>query len=280
MKAHADDDFHLMACEPSAFLYMGVAEAIGFDLKPVLLPEHIFVRAQLDKDLWVNWDPNRGRSISDEDYIRDWGVADWQISKKIFMNPLSADEIDAEMFTDIGVRLANNSAFSGERLAIECYRNAIRLNPQEPYASSNLALCLMSNPNLDSSVCAESLKLAQQGTSLTPDESSSHLALGYAWAANGSTAAAVDEINRAIQLDPKNQEARDMLPLIQAGYTMHGAFKARSPIGYWFYYESGWIYILGGMAAVGLWVVIRLIRRAKSSKGSPEPQPVPDLAKI
>ena len=75
MKAHADEKFHLIACVPNAFLYMGVAEVIGFDLKPVLLPLHIFVRTQFDKDYWMNWDPNRGRSISDEDYASG---ADWE----------------------------------------------------------------------------------------------------------------------------------------------------------------------------------------------------------
>lgn len=277
MKAHSDDDFHLMACSPAAFLYMGVAEVIGFDLKSVLLPQHVFVRAQIDKDHWVNWDPNRGRSIRDEDYIHDWGVEDWQIRKKIFMNPLSPDEIDAEMYTNIGVHLADNSAFTGEQLAIECYRNALRLNPQEPYANSNLALCLLSTEHPDPSICAEALKLAQQGIALTPDESGPRLALGYAWADNGNTAAAVGEIKQAIELDPKNQEAQDMLPLIQQGYTMYGAFKARSPIGYWVYYEHGWIYILAAIVAVGLWTVIRLIRRRKSSQTSPEPAAVPDL---
>jgi tetratricopeptide (TPR) repeat protein len=280
MKAQADEDFHLMACGPSAFLYMGVAEVIGFDLKPVLLPEHIFIRAQLDKDHWVNWDPNRGRSISDEDYISGWGVEDWQIARKIFMNPLSADEIEAEMFTDVGVRLGNNPAFRGYRSAIECYRNAIRLNPREPYTSGNLASCLLFNPSLDSSVCAESLRLAQQGVSLTPNESGSRLELGYAWAANGNIAAAVGEINRAIQLDPKNQEARDMLPLIQAGYTMYGAFKARSPIMFWIEDEQGWIYLLIAIAAVGLWAVVRLTRRAKLSGDSPEPRAILDLAVV
>jgi tetratricopeptide (TPR) repeat protein len=278
MKAHADDDFHLMACVPAAYLYMGAAEELGIELKPVLLPEHMFVRAQIDKNHWVNWDGNRGRSISDEDYIQGWGVQDWQVAKKIYMNPLSPDEIEGEMYTAIGVRLANYSGFGGYRSSIECYRNALRLNPRDPVATSNLALHLLYTPNPDSSVRDESLKLAQQGVELSPQESGSHLTLAYAWAAQGNTNAAVSEAKKAIDLDSKNDEARDTLPYIQAGYTVYDAFKARAPISFWVFNERGWIYVLIGVAIVGMSGVILLIRRRKSPRGSLEARLAPDLA--
>ena len=114
--------------------------------------------------------------------------------------------------------------------------------------------------------------MAERGVDLSPDKARSRLALAYAWASNRNTAAAVGEINRAILLDSKNQEARDMLPLIQAGYTMYGGVSKQHRIAFWIENEQGWIYLVIAIAALGLWAVISLIRRRKSSEGSPEQQ--------
>jgi tetratricopeptide (TPR) repeat protein len=278
MKNHANESFHLMACEPGAFLYMGVADAIGFELHPVILPKHIFVRAPLDKDHWVNWDPNRGRSISDEDYVRGWGVADWQISQKIYMNTLSAKETDSEMYANIGVRLANHRGFGGYGPAIECYRKAIALNPRNIDAIRNLALSLLFQENPDYGVRTEALSLAQRAVDLAPEDEHSHLALAYAFAANRYTGAAVAEINRTIQLDPQNQEARGILPLIESGHTMYGAFKAQQPIWFWIENEYGWLYIPIVLAALILGAVIWWIRCQIARNHLPMQPTIPALA--
>jgi tetratricopeptide (TPR) repeat protein len=277
MKSHSDENFHLMACIPSAYLYMGIAQAIGFDLEPVLLPRHMFIRAPLGKDISINWDPNRGRSISDEDYIRDWNVADWQVTQNIYMNSLSPDQVDAEMYAAIGVLLANQSAFRGYGPAIECYRKALLLNPREINASSNLAACLLFTPNPDSEVRTESLELAQRAVACDPDNAAGHMALAYAWADEGSTAAAVAEVKNAIALDPQNQEARDMLPLIQSGCTMYDAFKARSPIAFWIENQCGWLYILIAVGSAVLGGVIWLIRRRRTGPKLNSPPPAISL---
>jgi hypothetical protein len=276
MKNHSDENFHLMACEPAAFLYMGVAEALGFELKPVLLPQHIFVRAALDKDHWINWDPNRGRSISDDEYVRDWGVEDWQIKQKIYMQSLSSDQTDAQMFVAVGVRLGNSEIWKDR--AIECYRKAIELCPRETYANSNLALCLLFTPDPDSGVKEEALELAQRAVNTNPDDPGPHLALAYVWAAQGQTAAAVREVNKAIELDPQDSGARFMLPFIQSGDTMYGAFKSQSPILCWTWYEHGWLYTAIVLPAAALGAIIYWVRRRMTRKAWSNPPELSALA--
>jgi tetratricopeptide (TPR) repeat protein len=278
MKSHAGENFHLIACVNGAFLYMGVAEALGFELKPVLAPKHMFVRAQLDRDHWINWDTNRARSISDKDYVSGWGVEDWQIRQKIYMQSLSADEIDAEMYTAVGVDLGDHAEFRGFDPAIECYRKAIALNPREVYAYCNLTQSLLFKPDPDSAARTESMELAHRAVELQPNEAATHLSLAYALAADGQTATAVAEINRAIEVDPENTNGRAMLPLIQSGYTMYGAFKSSSPMLYAIEYEHGWIYI----PIIGIWIVMgiaifRILLRT-GRKLSSESATIPVLA--
>ena len=69
-----------------------------------------------------------------------------------------------------------------------------------------------------------------------------HLTLAYAWADNGNTAAAVAEAKQAIQLDSENQEARDMLPLIESGSARCTIFlMGRHDLDLDAGHENGWL---------------------------------------
>jgi regulator of sirC expression with transglutaminase-like and TPR domain len=281
MRNHADDNFHLIACVPNAFLYMGMAEAIGFDLKPVLAPVHMFVRAPIDQTHWINYDPNRGRTITDREYVRDWGVETWQIRDKIFMHSLSDDEIEAEMYTAIGAYLTNHDEWRGRGPAIECYRKALELNPREDYADAGLASTLLFTADPNSSARAESLKLAQRAVEVQPNEGCMHRALAYALAANDQTTAAVEELRRAIELDPKDNDAPYMIPMIQSGYSMYGARRAAYPIRYWICYEHGWLWVSVPLIAGLLGAIIWLVRRVTTDNtSSNEPTAIPALAML
>jgi tetratricopeptide (TPR) repeat protein len=279
MRNHADENFHLIACIPNAFLYMGMAEVIGFDLKPVLAPVHMFVRAPIDQTHWINYDPNRGRTISDREYVRDWGVETWQIREKIFMNSLSDQEIQAEMYTAVGIYLCNHDELRGRGPAIECLRKALELSPREDYANAALASSLLFTADPDSSARAESLKLARRAVEAQPNEGCTHRALAYALAANNQTAAAVEEINRSIALDPKDGQGPYLLPLIQSGYSMYGAFRAGHPIKFWICYEHGWLWVSVIAIVVSLCAMIWVIRRViGGDRPSTEPAAIPEVA--
>jgi Transglutaminase-like superfamily len=273
MRDHADENFHLIACEPNAFLYMGVAEALGFQLEPVDLPQHVFIRAKVSQNHWINWDPNRGRSISDAEYVHDWGVQEWQIRNKIFMHPLTATQIDADMYPNIGVELANNSIFRGLGPAMECYRKALQLDPNDLYANNNLATCLLRDPDPSAKARAEAHDLAQHAVDMQPNDETFHMTLAYAWAADGQTDAAVREVNRAIELDPQESDPHTMLPLIQSGMTMYAAFRSYYPVSYWIQYEHGWLYIPIFVIVLLVTVIIVWCRLGAARNPSSEPTP-------
>ncbi len=270
MREHAGDGFHYIACEPSALLYAGIAEAMGFELRLVTVPQHVFVRVQLDDHHAMNWDANRGRSIPDDEYIRDWGVEDWQIREGTYMHPLSAREIEGDMYCNIGVCLANHNAFRGLDGAISCLRKAIELDPRDPYGYADLALNLLFDPDPDAETRAEATRLTERAVTLQPNEASFHAARAYAFAADGATTAAVGELTKARQLDPQNEEYRDIFPQIESGHTMYTGFSAQHPIAFWIVHQHGWLYLLIIIPASGIALLVRIVRfRRKRSPAPP-----------
>jgi tetratricopeptide (TPR) repeat protein len=154
---------------------------------------------------------------------------------------------------------------------MECYRKTIEVCPRDTYANSNLALCLLFTPDPDSGVKEEALELTQRAVNTNPDDPAPHLALADAWAADGQTTAAVGEVNKAIELDPQDSDARFILPFIQSGDTMYGAFKSQSPILCWIWYEHGWLYSAIVLPAAVLWGVIYWVRRRMARKAWDNP---------
>ncbi len=265
MRDHAGENFHLMACEPAAFLYMGICQELGVDLKAVELPEHIFVRAQIDKTHWVNWDANRGRSIDDQEYIANWGVEAWQIRDNIYMHPLSLSETEAEMYTAIGCNLGQHTEFRGPGPAIDAMRRALALNPRNIYALSNLAGDLLFQPDPDPQTKDESLALAQAAEALQPKEGFIHQDLAFAYAAQGQTAAAVYEMKNAVDCDPDDPHKAYILPLIQAGETMWEVYRSANPFLFWIENDRGWLQLPIGIAAAGAGgIIFLLLRRSRA----------------
>jgi regulator of sirC expression with transglutaminase-like and TPR domain len=255
MKAHADEDFHQMACVPAAFLYMGIAEELGFELKLVDLPKHMFVRAEIDKTHWINWDANRGRCITDHEYISGWGVEPWQIRDKIFMQSLSPVETEAVMYSAVGTYLGCNMEFRGPGPAIDCLRRALALNSRDICSLSQLAQDLLFRPDPDARTVDEAMDLAQAAVNLQPNEAYTHQSLAFAYAARGETTAAVNEMNRAVEIDPDDKDAPQVLREIQSGKTEWEVYRSARPVMFWIEYQQGWLILPGAIVVLWLCVV-------------------------
>ncbi len=276
MREHASDDFHLIACLPNAFLYMGIAEAMGLELRPVLVPEHIFVRAEIDAAHHINWDANRGRVIGDAEYIRDWGVTERQIAQKVYMQPLSPGEIEGQMYRAVGAQVDEQSTFRGSSESRECFRMACRLSPNDLYASASLANSLLFSPAPDAEAQTEAFELARRAVEIQPREGGLHMTLAFAWAAAGNTDNAALEARRAAKEDPDKEWITSMVPWMERGYTMYAAYKSREPIKYWIGYEHGWLVLLTGFAVMVIGG-IALIARRVSGRAAPENVALPSL---
>ncbi|HEX8523964.1 MAG TPA: hypothetical protein VF669_17050 [Tepidisphaeraceae bacterium] len=260
MKAHADEDFHLIACGPSAFLYQGIAEVIGFELQQVLVPQHVFVRAKLSETEHVNWDANRGMSVSDEEYIMGWHVTEAQMRQQVYMKPLTAAEVEGEMYCSVGVHLVEHS-FGRSAAEEALFRKALELEPQNLYASNNLAICLLFCADPDAQARQDALDMARRTVGFEANMAPFVSTLAYAWAANGRASDAAETMRQAVALDPSDEEMRESVDLLAAGETVYSIFKKRHPVSCWVRYEGGWMFVCAlPVLGIGLLVVRRVVK--------------------
>ncbi|MFA6134143.1 MAG: tetratricopeptide repeat protein [Phycisphaerae bacterium] len=114
----------------------------------------------------------------------------------------------AQAHNNLGIALKSQRQFGA---AIEQYRQALRLRPDFPEACNNLGDALASTGQ-----AAEAIEQYRQALRLKPDYPEAHYNLGNALNSTGRAAEAVEEYRKALELRPTYAEAHNNLGIILA----------------------------------------------------------------
>jgi len=114
-------------CVGLASVYLVLAEELELPIRAVATPKHLFLR----------WDDGKyrrnielfqkGREVSDEDYVREQKIPKESIERGVFLADLAPKEFLAFIYQNLGVLESQRGEFEKSRRR---YARALRLNPK------------------------------------------------------------------------------------------------------------------------------------------------------
>jgi len=114
-------------CVGLASVYLILAEELNLPIHAVATPKHVFLR----------WDDGKfrrnielfqkGREVSDEDYVREQKIPKESIERGVFLADLTPKEFLAFIYQNLGVLESQRGEFEKSR---KRYARALRLNPR------------------------------------------------------------------------------------------------------------------------------------------------------
>lgn len=269
---HADQPVRCIVCQQSALLYVGVAEAAGVELKLVHAPRHIFCRARVDNDRWINWDTNMAQSYTDEGYASSYDIQPAQIKNGLYLSTFADDRTMSLAYHARGSRCLINRRFTE---AAEDYTRAVELDPRNALAAASLVSLYAYSPlgvNLDASQKTKMRDLAKAAIALDPRLQPAQRAFAAASAECGDFPSAIAAQQLAINLtEPEDRaEPTKTLWAFNAGQTYLQAKRAENPALFWITYENGWKMCLLAMVAILLfWLIVRVSLTLRTPRARP-----------
>jgi len=203
-RAHAAEPFYIVDCDISSFIYIGVADAMGFDLRLVDLPDHMFVRWELPDGSHLNWDTNDAAVVPDEEYADDYALNKRLRSQRVYLSSMSKREAEGFAYY---LRATRFELRELEDRAIADLEKARELYPQSTQAKSELAWLYATVPGVDVARRKMAIELAKSAVDLEPKVGDFWDSLAAAHAANGDFKWAVSCASKAEKL-ADNDEAR------------------------------------------------------------------------
>jgi tetratricopeptide (TPR) repeat protein len=129
-----------------------------------------------------------------------WVQADyWRDNETLWNHVLKATQDNDFAQNSLGNALV---AAGNTDLAIACFREAVRINPDYAEARNNLGRCLILTGNFD-----EALQQLQQAVHDDPRNIEAHVNLGWVLNQKGRVNNAIAEFQRALQINPCHPEA-------------------------------------------------------------------------
>ena len=82
-------------CDIFSYLYLAVGDALDLPIYAVLIPEHMFVRWELDNGSHINWETTQGKELPDFYYEDGFYVSRRAVDHGLFMRDLNDEELQA-----------------------------------------------------------------------------------------------------------------------------------------------------------------------------------------
>jgi tetratricopeptide (TPR) repeat protein len=203
-RAHATEPFYIVDCDISSFIYIGVADALGFDLRLVDLPDHMFVRWELPDGTHVNWDTNDAAVVPDEEYASDYSLGNRLRDQRVYLSSMSRREAEGFAYY---LRATRFELRDQDERAVADLEKARDLYPQSTQAKSELAWLYATVPGVDAARRKAAIDLAKSAVDLEPKVGDFWDSLAASHAANGDFKRAVTCASKAEKL-ADNDEAR------------------------------------------------------------------------
>jgi tetratricopeptide (TPR) repeat protein len=184
-------------CNGFSALYMAIAEELDLPLKMVRAPAHTFVRWQLNKDEYINWETTRAVEKDDQYYITTHNIAAQSIglsSLKSLDLKKNRDEILANAFVNSGAEWLKKCRMD---LALERFQDAVERDPyyEAPYFNIGLTCFHIGEIGRAITWCEAAIRL-------NPNHIKSHAILKYAYSELHNSVKSREHYERVLELDP------------------------------------------------------------------------------
>ncbi len=121
-------------CDTSSYLLISIGQLYNLQIKPVLVPGHMFVRFYLDGTHYINLSPNwHNYSIPDRYFIKNFHVPRSKIQRGIYMHSMNYQESISEYYAYIGYLGKPGEGQTFQRHLYLFLAKAIEEDPQQPY---------------------------------------------------------------------------------------------------------------------------------------------------
>jgi tetratricopeptide (TPR) repeat protein len=175
-------------------VYVGVGEALGLDLHLVDLPDHMFVRWQLNDGSHLNWDTNSAQTIPDKEYASDYSLNKRIRKERIYLATMTRREEEGFAYFLRATRFEESEE---NKRAIADLIKARELYPQSTQAASELAWLYATTDGIDLRHRIEAIDLAQGALDYEPRCGEFWDALAASHAGVGEFKLAAKEAQRA-----------------------------------------------------------------------------------
>jgi hypothetical protein len=226
--------FFVLDCDTACFVYLAVAEELNLPLRLVLVPSHnrraghAFIRWREGRH-YLNWETNDGRVLTDDDYVRIWGVQRGEVRAGAALTDLTPDQILACAHHRIAIRYERHNDFHAALRHLVIARHSF---PQNLDVRRQLAWLAATTAGQTVRSAAETVDDATYVVGLT-DDSDARDTLAAALAAAGRFDEAVRQEKAAIRSSANAREARlgyqSRLRLYQLGQPYHPSRTGSTP---------------------------------------------------
>lgn len=200
---HAREPFYVMDCDIGSIVYVGVAEALGVELKLVDLPDHMFVRWDLPDGTHINWDTNDARHVEDAELIADYHLGRDLLRRRVYMAGMTPREADGYI---LSLRAERWDDKERPAEAIADLKRAAELYPQSTGIRNDLAWLYATAAGLRAEDRAAAVRMAQEVVAVEADRGDFWDTLATAYAVNGDFASAVRCGEKAVRYADKPED--------------------------------------------------------------------------
>jgi tetratricopeptide (TPR) repeat protein len=132
-------------CDMFVLFYLALGEKLSWPVYPVLLPNHLYLR-WLGKNFVISWDANIGAEQDEQFYFINSLIPPKAIADRVFLTPLSRQEIMALARHNLALTFAENNNFNE---AIKILSEAIEAFPKYAMLYDCRGWCLEKNGRED-----------------------------------------------------------------------------------------------------------------------------------
>ncbi|HEB35473.1 hypothetical protein LCGC14_1569130 [marine sediment metagenome] len=189
------DGKRFIDCDDFSSIYLFAGERLGLFLEPVYAPRHVFLRCRLDDYTSFYWEPTLAAE-KDVGFYKDWlNIPD----ESIYPIILNKNEFEAIHLNNLGAAWYEKGDYV---TAVECYKKAIRLNPDYAEAINNLGVIYSKRGNLD--IAMDCYKKA---TRINPNYAAAFSNIGVVFYKQGYLQKAIELFEKAIEKDSNFDKA-------------------------------------------------------------------------
>lgn len=205
--------FYVADCDIGSYLFLAIAEVMGYPLHLIDIPNHNFVRWELGGGKYINYETMDGFVTDDRYYRQNWQIPDKFANKGGTFRAMNAAETMA--YHDASLAIAWSWRHNYEKM-VEYYRRSIALDPGRALSLNNLAWYYAIAPNPQQRNGAEAIKYAKKAADLLPtSDEFDTLACAYAQAGDFKRALAMEKKAVSINYSPYSSDIASHIDLFK-----------------------------------------------------------------
>jgi hypothetical protein len=195
IEARGKGPFYVVDCDIAAYLYLAIAEVVGYPIHLVEIPRHNFIRWELGSSQFVDFETMDGAVASDPYYVATWQIDMRYVGRNGILESMTTSQVLA--YHD--VTLAISWSWHGDvAKMIQAYERSIARDHSHALALNNLAWFYATAPKVEWRDGAKAVRYALQAVESAAD--GDHLdTLACAYAQSGAFDKAIETEKAAIE---------------------------------------------------------------------------------